>query len=200
MELDKAIHTRCSVRWYKQEKISKETINELIAAGIRAPTASGLENWLFVIYGERVNERVWSLVKKGHIIYYEARNIPPEKMELLKRRMDNGMYRAPVYIGVFINRNVRKLRGDEFAEHEFIMAVESAAMAIQNLMLKAVEMGLGTCYIGVACFKEIERELKNMADLGDEYYLVGLISVGYPAEDVEPRKRKKTLNEVCKWV
>ncbi|WP_461866493.1 nitroreductase family protein [Thermococcus sp.] len=50
-------------------------------------------------------------------------------------------------------------------------------MAIENLMLKAVELGLGTCYIGVACFEEIERELRKMAKLGDEYCLAGLIAL-----------------------
>ena len=79
-------------------------------------------------------------------------------------------------------------------------AIESAAMAIENLMLKAVELGLGTCYIGVANFPYFEKELKKMAGLERNHCLVGLISIGYPKKEKKPRKRRKTIEEITKFV
>lgn len=79
-------------------------------------------------------------------------NLPEEKIAKLGKRIyEEGMFRAPVYIAVFIDRRVRFLPGgEEFDELEFIWSVESAAMAIQNLMLRAVELGgLGTVYIAL---------------------------------------------------
>jgi len=51
MELSEAISKRTSVRFYYDEReVDDKTLKELIKAAIRAPNASGLENWLFVVY------------------------------------------------------------------------------------------------------------------------------------------------------
>ncbi|AEH25067.1 nitroreductase family protein [Pyrococcus yayanosii] len=201
MELDEAITKRTSVRFYEDREVDDEILEELIRAAIRAPTASGLENWLFVAYKSRdVREKVYELIKQGHIEYFRKRGLPEEKMQKLQKRFEEGMYRAPLYLGVFVNKNVKALQDERYSHLELYWALESAAMAIENLMLKAVELGLGTCYIGVACFEHIEEELRKMAGLGDEYCLVGLISLGYPKGDVKPRGRKKDVREVLKIV
>ncbi|NJE08826.1 nitroreductase family protein [Thermococcus sp. M39] len=199
MELSEAIAKRTSVRFYEEREVNDETLKELIKAAIRAPTASGLENWFFVAYKSKdIREKVYELIKQGHIEYFTGRGLPEEKMKKLLKRFEEGMYRAPLYLGVFINKNVRALQGEKYNELEFYFALESAAMAIENLMLKAVELGLGTCYIGVTCFEHIEKELKRMADLGDEYFLVGLITVGYPREEPKPKRRRKSAEDVLK--
>ena len=202
MELDEAIAKRTSVRYFSEEPVSEEAIGELIEAAIRAPTASGLENWLFVIFrSEGARKRVFDLIAEGMVEYYRAVNLPEEKIGKLKKRMyAEGMYRAPVYIAVFIDRRVRFLKGREFDEVEFIWSVESAAMAIQNLMLKAVELGLGTVYIGVTNFRGIEEKVRELAGLNDNHYLVGLIPVGYPKDTVKPRKRRKGIEEVLRFL
>lgn len=202
MELDEAIAKRTSVRYFSEEPVSEEAIGELIEAAIRAPTASGLENWLFVIFrSEGARKRVFDLIAEGMVEYYRAVNLPEEKIGKLKKRMyAEGMYRAPVYIAVFIDRRVRFLKGREFDEVEFIWSVESAAMAIQNLMLKAVALGLGTVYIGVTNFRGIEEKVRELAGLDDNHYLVGLIPVGYPKDAVKPRKRRKGIEEVLRFL
>ncbi|WP_456321560.1 nitroreductase family protein [Palaeococcus sp. (in: euryarchaeotes)] len=202
MELGDAIFTRTSVRYYQEREVEEEKIKELIEAAIRAPTASGLENWLFVIFkSSEAKKKVYELIAKGMIEYYQEFGLSMEKIEKLKKRIyGEKMYRAPLYIGVFMNKNVRFLKGEKFDLLEFVWSVESAAMAIQNLMLKAVELGLGTCYMGVANFEGIEEEIRSVAGLGEEWYLVGLITAGYPLREEKPRKRRKDFEEVVTFV
>jgi nitroreductase len=202
MELDKAIISRTSVRYFTDEPVGEEAIKRLIEAAVRAPTASGLENWLFVVFqSEGARKKVFDLIAEGMVEYYRAVNLPEDKIEKLRNRMYmEGMYRAPAYIAVFIDRRVRFLKGREFDEVEFIWSVESAAMAIQNLMLKAVELGLGTVYIGVTNFKGIEEKVRELAGLDENYYLVGLVPVGYPRDEPKPRKRRKGLEDVLKFL
>ena len=50
MELSEAISKRTSVRFYDEREADDKILKELIKAVIRAPNASGLENWLFVVY------------------------------------------------------------------------------------------------------------------------------------------------------
>ena len=200
MELDDAIAKRTSVRYFSDEPVSEEAIRELIGAAIRAPTASGLENWTFAIFmSEEKRRALYDLIAEGMMEYYRAVNLPEDMMEKLRRRMyDEGMYRAPVYIAVFIDRRVRFLKGKEFDEIEFLWSVESAAMAIQNLMLKAVELGLGTVYIGVTNFRGIEEKVRELAGLDGNYYLVGVVPVGRPKGEVRPSRRRRGVGDVMK--
>ncbi|MDI3475016.1 MAG: hypothetical protein PWQ79_204 [Thermococcaceae archaeon] len=200
MKLDEAIMKRASVRYFTEEPVSDDEIRALIEAAIRAPTASGLENWLFVVFkSEDARKKIYDLIGEGMVKYYRAVNLPEEKIEKLRKRIyEEGMYRAPVYIAVFIDRRVRFLKGREFDEVEFIWSVESAAMAIQNLMLEAVELGLGTVYIGVTNFSGIEEKVRELAGLDENYYLVGVIPVGRARDEVKPRRRKKGVEEVTR--
>ncbi len=200
MEIEDAIRLRRSVRYFDAAPVSEEDILRLINAAIRAPTASGLENWTFVVFrSEEKRRSLYHLIAEGMMEYYRAVNLPEEKMEKLRRRMyDEGMYRAPVYIAVFIDRRVRFLKGKEFDELEFMWSVESAAMAIENLMLKAVELGLGTVYIGVTNFKGIEEKVRELAGLDENYYLIGVIPVGRPKSEGRAGHRRKEVYEVTK--
>ncbi|WP_099211839.1 nitroreductase family protein [Thermococcus henrietii] len=202
MELDEAIMKRTSVRYFLEKPVPEEDVRKLIESAIRAPTASGLENWLFVVFrSEEARKKLYELIAEGMEVYYRAVNLPEEKIEKLRKRMyEEGMFRAPVYIAVFIDKRVRFLPGKEFDEVEFIWSVESASMAIQNLMLKAVELGLGTVYIGVTSFRGIEEKVRELAGLDENHYLVGVIPVGYPKSEPKPRKRKKGVDNVTRFI
>lgn len=202
MELDEAIRLRTSVRYFSEEPLEEETLRALVEAAIRAPTASGLENWLFVAFtGEETRQRIYQLIGEGMEEYYRAVNLPEEKIGKLRRRIfEGGMFRAPAYIAVFMNRNVRFLKGEEYDDVEFLWSVESAAMAIQNLMLKAVELGLGTVYVGVTNLRGIEEKVRKLAGLEEGWALVGVIPVGRPGGEVKPRKRRKSVEDVLRFV
>jgi len=202
MGLKDVINRRISVRYYEDREVEEDKIRDLVKIGIRAPTASGLENWFFVIYrDENTRKRIHEIIFEAHVEYYRAHGLSEEKIEKLKTRIfENGMYKAPVYIGVFVDKETRFLKGEEYKEIEFLWSIESAAMAIENLMLKAVELELGTCYIGVTSLEKYQKELRKMAGLDRNWYLVGLIPVGYPAEKIVPRPRRKSLEEVLKII
>jgi len=59
------------------------------------------------------------------------------------------------------------------------------ALAIELMMLKAVDLGLGTCW--VASFDE--RALKTILELDERYAIVALLPVGYPDQAPGPRPR-----------
>lgn len=135
-----------------------------------------MENWFFVIYNSNeTRKNIQELLLHSHIDYYKEIGISDEKMDKLEEKFKEGMYSTPCYIGVFVDRNDKVLKNKKYEELEMHWATESATMAIENLMLKAVELGLGTCYIGVANFPYFEKELKKI--------LVGLISIGYPKKE-----------------
>ena len=70
-------------------------------------------------------------------------------------------------------------------------AVVDTTIAMQNMVIAAWALGIGSCWIG-ACNEE---EVKKMLKIPDKWKVVALITFGYPAEQPKPRK-KKPLEEL----
>ena len=64
-------------------------------------------------------------------------------------------------------------------------AVVDAAIAMQNMVIAAWSLGIGSCWIGACNKKKIKRLLK----IPDKWKVIALLTFGYPAE--HPKKRKK---------
>ena len=67
------------------------------------------------------------------------------------------------------------------------------AIAFDHITLIAVEEGLGTCWIGA--FEE--EKVKEILNIPEEYKVVVLLTLGFPAESPEMRPRKELKEIVC---
>ena len=65
-------------------------------------------------------------------------------------------------------------------------AVVDATIAMQNMVIAAWTLGVGSCWIG-ACSEE---KVKDLLKIPDKWKIVALITFGYPAEQPKPRKKK----------
>lgn len=71
--------------------------------------------------------------------------------------------------------------------------------AVENLMLSAVEKGLGTCWVG--SFRGFERQLNKILKIPKDEELISSILIGYPKKEYAPLKRKKKpFKEVAKFI
>jgi nitroreductase len=68
------------------------------------------------------------------------------------------------------------------------------AIALQNMVLAAEALGLGSCWIG----DFDESEVKGLLGIPDGLKVVALVSFGYPAEKPKPRP-KKPLEEIVHY-
>jgi nitroreductase len=73
-------------------------------------------------------------------------------------------------------------------------AVVDVAIALQNMVIAAEALGLGTCWIG----HFIEDEVKRVLRIPDYMRVVAMITLGYPAERPGPRP-KKSLEELVRY-
>jgi nitroreductase len=65
-------------------------------------------------------------------------------------------------------------------------AVISTTIALQNMVIAAWALGVGSCWIGDFS----EEKVKKLLDIPEKWNIVALVSFGYPAEKPQPRKRK----------
>lgn len=162
MDLNDVISNRRSIRAYKNQKLSQETINQLIDAARKAPTAGNAQPWAFVVVSKQETKEDLSRAAYGQ----------------------RWLEQASVVIVVCVDE---KRAEDSYGERgKVLYCIQDTAAAIQNILLAAYSLGLGTCWMGA--FEE--GEIRRIINAPSEMRPVALIPVGYPAQLPRARTRR----------
>lgn len=167
MIFDELIATRRSIRQYKSKKIEKEKIEALINAAIWAPTAGNLQLWHFVV------------IQDEKIL---------EKIKLFSPGMPKT---APCAIAICVDLADAEARGGAMIRKNAHLDI---AFAAQNILLKAHELGLGTCVVKSYNEKSAGQILK----LPGEVSALLLLTVGY-YENSPKTPVRKSISEVIHY-
>jgi coenzyme F420-0:L-glutamate ligase/coenzyme F420-1:gamma-L-glutamate ligase len=111
----------------------------------------------------------------------QADGVPAEVIDKDTARSYERITRAPVLIALCLSMADMDHYPDlRRSTNEYLMAVQSAAMAGQNLLLAAHQRGLGACWMCAPLFspQQVVQEL----DLPTDWEPQALITLGYPAE------------------
>jgi nitroreductase len=196
-DLIELIRSRRSIRWFKQENIPEEDLTRILEAGIRAPTASGGEQWMFAVIKDESKRKVFhDFIRRGQIIYLSRMLKNPLKEEELRKwetMFDKGIYFSPIYVIGLLNFNRRTLT-DEYLLYEYLWGVESVSLALENMMLSAWSLGYGTVWLAVP--KLLEEELKSALNLPPNTSYVGALALGRPNEQPQLRPRQPLESSV----
>ena len=190
------IYKRRSVRKYKQDRIPQADILKMIEAANVAPSAKNRQPWRFIVYSENDKKELLNAMEKGI-----EREIKVPKLPESASGIDDAkntlriMREAPITVFVVDPDGVSPFdvvgADQRFKE---INSTLSIGAAVENLILKATELGYGTLWIGNTCFayQELMDELKVNGQL------VCAIAVGIPAESPKARSRKP-LDEIVEF-
>jgi len=168
MDVKKTIEDRRSVRKYSDREVSEELIDELIEAARIAPSAYNAQPWKFKILRKEVVEKI--------------------KVEDVFKQ--DFVYKAPLVIVCCCDLAAYPEKAKESFDIKEL-AIGDMGICSQNLVLRAAELGLGTCYIGL-----INREnLKRALNIPENYIIPYVIAAGWPNEspDAKPRKDKDEI-------
>ncbi|MBN2003365.1 MAG: nitroreductase [Anaerolineae bacterium] len=193
MQTLKAIAQRRSIRKYKDTPVTDEQIRALLHAATLAPSGKNRQPWRFgVVRGEKRAEMI-TTIRAGM-----------EKLKALGADLGSSpwtvqiMERAPVTILVFNDDMILDSGEKPLTAQDMVfnsVNVQSIGAAIQNLLLAAHDMGLGTLWICDVFYAYPEL----CAWLGETHQLIAAVAVGYPDEEPSARPRK-SVDEVTRWL
>ncbi|MCC0645556.1 nitroreductase [Clostridioides sp. ZZV13-5731] len=192
-----SISKRRSIRKYKNQSISHETIEKIIEAGINAPSSKNRQPWKFIVVTEKEKESMLRAMSKGIQNEIDNNGLLPESRQHIAgaNYTVEIMKQAPITIFILNKLGKSPLENLSAEERFYEMAnIQSIGAAIQNMSLTAVELGLGSLWICDVYFAY--HELCEWLDTDSQ--LVAAISLGYPDEQPSKRPRLK-LNDVTEW-
>ena len=191
MELVQVIKARRSIRKFKADPVPDELIREVLEAARFAPSGVNLQPWRFVVVkSEAARERLSTATVLPFVtdapvviaccadtgVFSEAAN----RVQGLKEA------------GAFLGNALEKYDAAEFVKRRNadpdtarVYLSLNTAIAIDHMTLRAVDLGLGTCW--VMMFDQ-DKARKAM-ELAERYTIVALLPLGYPNQDPLPRPR-----------
>ena len=193
----KEIATRRSIRKYKQDEIPEAIVRQMIQAAALAPSGKNRQPWKFLIYEKEAKAELLAGMEKGIFREAEGEALLPESAYGLSDAKNTLriMREAPVVVVVMNpggSSPFEPLTNDERMKE--IVDSLSAGAAIQNMLLEAEHLGIGTLWIANTCFAYPEL----MEILTEKGQLLGAVALGYANEAPGPRPRKK-LEEIIEY-
>ncbi len=195
--LGNVILSRRSIRRYRSEPVPHQIIEGLLQAAIWSPSAHNRQPWRFaVVETQTQKEQLAQAMGVRLRRDLTADGVPTEVIEADAGRSYSRITNSPVLIVLCLSMVDMDVYADERRNHqEYIMAVQSVAMAGQNILLAAHDVGLGACWMcaPLFCPDVVKAELK----LPDDWQPQALLTLGYPAETRE--KTRKPLETSVMW-
>lgn len=192
-----AIHERRSLRRYRSDPVPKESVEQVLEAAIWAPSAHNRQPWRFAIIPTssikiELARAMGARLRRD----LEADSVPQSVIAADIARSYDRITSAPVLILVCLTMADMDSYPDPKRSHnEYIMAVQSTAMAGQNLLLAAHTLSLAACWMCAPLF--CPDVVQSTLDLPDDWQPQGLITLGYPAQQRE--KNRQPLETVILW-
>ncbi|MFC1592757.1 nitroreductase family protein [Candidatus Omnitrophota bacterium] len=170
MEVMEAIKNRCSVRSYQDRPVEEQKLKAILEAARLAPSASNRQEWRFIVVRDK-----------------------SARQQLMKAARNQAFVsQAPVVIACCAKTDNHAMTCGQ------LCYPIDVAIAIEHMALKAVEEGLGTCWIGAF----FEDQVKQILSIPREIRVVELLSLGYPTGPCVAQKSRLDFDQIVmqeKW-
>jgi len=155
----KEIYSRRSIRRYKEEPVALEQIKQVLRAGMYAPSAGNERPWHYIVL---TNRDTLGEITKFH-----------PYTQMLKE--------APVAIIACADTQI--------VNYEGMFWIQDMAASVQNILLEAETLGLGSCWCGVYPNPDLVSHFSSLLNLPPHIIPAACIALGHPDEAREVKER-----------
>ncbi|KAB2857076.1 MAG: nitroreductase family protein [Anaerolineae bacterium] len=174
--------SRRSVRVYEDRPITDDLLRELLETAIWSPSAHNRQPWRFAVVRDPARKELLAN-RMAHQLRkdLEADGVAEEMIAADTGRSTTRMISASALVVLcFTMVDMDRYPDAKRSEAERIMAMQSAAMAGQNLLLAAHAAGLGACWMCAPLF--CPDVVRDSLELPQDWEPQALITLGYPAQ------------------
>jgi nitroreductase len=204
MDLKQTIEKRTSIRNFTEDKVPVEDLKELVRRAGLAPSVNNYQCWKFYTVTNKqvlskmavkVSETIRQLPTNSSIA---AKNIKSQ-VEWFATFFED----APAVIAMAMEDYESVLELGVNLSHEEINKMrnypdmQSAGAAIQNILLSAVDLGYGACWLSAPMMAK--GALEEILSVESTYNLIAFVAIGKASRELQP-KSKKSLNEIFKLI
>lgn len=157
MDLEEIIYKRRTIRRFKQDPIPLDDLRKLVDYARVAPFGNNIQFLDYIIIMEKeIREKIFTCTAW-------AGSLPPEL------RIPEENRRPMAYIVALANKDIR----------EEVGGAAEVGGAVQNILLGATNLGLGSCWMGA-----INRDkIREILAIPDSYLITFIVSLGFPDEE-----------------
>jgi len=183
------IKGRRSIRRFKSILVPKEYLDFILEAARWAPSAGNRQSWRFIVVTEngmrrRIGE-IYQQIRRG-----ELKSLPPDSpyYKAVSERVKTNFHRD-MFTGAPVHIIVCGIPKESFRMRTY---VQDCAIAIQNILLAAYALGLGSVYINFDRpeHETLVKQIQKLLEVPEDVKIMAILPLGYPDEQptVPPRK------------
>jgi nitroreductase len=182
-----SIYQRHSIRQFQDTPVDNILIDTILDAANQAPSAHNQQSWRFIVLRGPKKQQLARLVSE------KASEFPKPSSSIL-RMAARSIMNAPVVVAVMntgslISHGTELFKVEKELGMDFFrtMEIQSSSAAVENLLLAATSLGLGSVWLGIL-FLIKDEVLTFLGESKGEFMAV--IPIGYPLRESEGPKKK----------
>ena len=190
LTLTDLVHARRSVRAFREQCVSRQTIAELLLDTNWAPSPHNSQPWRFTgLFEAGDKQRLADAMADQLASELRMDGLPAQIIEQQTGRSRGRISTAPVVLLCSLQGEGLVAYADQRRNQlEWQMAVQSVGAALQTLFLLAAQRGVGSCWMAAPMYcPDVVREV---LDLPAEFVPQALVLLGYPAGPGRVRERR----------
>lgn len=178
-EIISNIKNRRSVRFFSDEKISSEILEQIISAGNSAPSGANLQPWRFIVV--KKEELKLKMAEHAKPIYKNILNQMGDGLKEIRKPIDE-LHKDSIYYSA---DTIIFVVGKKIMSY-----AKDCPMVCQNIMLAARSFNIGSCWVefGNMC---LDDEIKTVLGIQEDEEIFGPIVLGYPKDGFPDSVSKK---------
>ncbi len=186
-----AIAARRSIRKFKSDPVEDEKLRAVLSAASQAPSGKNRQPWRFAVVAGGKRADMCRVMRAG-IAAAKSRGDDAGSSEWSLKVMEQ----APVTVFVFNPDGLAPWLSHSTGQlFDDVVDIQSIGAAIQNMLLAAQELGLGSLWMCDVFYAY--EELCGW--LGEKGELIAAVALGYPAEN-PPARPRKPIEDVVRWM